>query len=479
MSTVVTRVPPSPTGSPHVGTIKFALINYLFTKKNNGKIILRWEDTDKARSKKEFEQEMFEAMSWINLKFDEVYHQSERALIYKKYIEKLIAEGFAYLSEERITPTLPDPDSDSEFPESGEAEPATLEMQRVVRFKNPNKVVTFADLIRGEISVDTTELGDFVLARSIEEPLYHVAVVIDDFEMGITHIIRGEDGIYNTPRQILIQEAIGAPRPIYAHLPFILGKDKSKLSKRNGSIPVLEYKKRGILPEALINYLAFLGWNPGNDREIYTLDELIDIFDLNLIQRSGGIFDEEKLIWFNREHIKKLSDTDLKKHMLAFMPQKLQSLPQWSEERFLKLIPDLRERISVFSDLTKLGEEAELDYFFMRPEYDGQKLIPRQASKRGIDKSGDSAHAAMHRLSHVLSLLKQQDEKVFDKEAVKTLIWDYASKEGRSEVLWPLRYALSGKDRSPDPFTLCEILGKEESLERIRLAIEKTKNMHI
>jgi len=468
MTTIITRFPPSPTGLMHVGTVKTALMNYLFAKKHNGKIILRWEDTDKARSKKEFEQEMFAGLEWLGFKFDEIYHQSERSLIYKKYIEKMINDGTAYLSEESKTAML------SEFGENEEDITTNDESLRVVRFKNPNKVVTFTDLVRGEISVDTTELGDFVIARSIEEPLYHLAVVIDDSLMAVTHIIRGEDGIYNTPRQILIQEAIGAGRPVYSHFPFILGQDKSKLSKRNGSMPISEYKKMGILPEALINYLALLGWNPGNEQEVFTLKELIEIFDLNLIQKSGGIFDQEKLIWFNREHIKKLSDADLKKYILPFIPAKIFSLPQWNEERFSRLLPDLKERISVFSDIAKLAEEGELDYFFNIPQYEDSKLFPKNTK----DKGSEGARLLMHRLSHVLSILKQQDEKVFDKGTIKNLLWDYATKEGRSEVLWPLRYALSGRDKSPDPFTLSEILGKAETLERIRNAVDKTKAMH-
>ncbi|MDO8492919.1 MAG: glutamate--tRNA ligase [bacterium] len=472
MTTVITRFPPSPTGAMHVGTAKTALMNYLFAKKSSGKIILRWEDTDHARSKKEYEREMFEGLEWLGFIFDEIYHQSERALIYKKYVGKMIADGNAYLSEESQTATL------SEFAENDESDTLSDSPQKVVRFKNPNKIVTFTDLVRGEISVDTTELGDFVIARSIEEPLYHLAVVIDDFEMGITHVIRGEDGIYNTPRQILIQEAIGAPRPVYAHFPFILGKDKSKLSKRNGSVPVSKYREQGILPAALINYLALLGWNPGTDQEIFTLKELTDCFDLSLIQKSGGIFDEEKLIWFNREHIKRLSLPDFKKYLFPYLPQSVLSMPQWSEERFSRFLPELRERISVLTDIGKLVTEGELDYIFSEPKYEGLKLLPKESSAKsthGKKEALITARTIDHHLSHILSLLEKQDEKIFDKKIIKDLIWDYADKEGRGAVLWPLRFALSGRDKSPDPFVLCEILGKEESLKRIRYGIELIK----
>lgn len=459
MTTIITRFPPSPTGLMHVGTAKTALTNYLFAKKHGGKVILRWEDTDKARSRKEFEQEIFEGLDWLGLKFDEVYHQSERSLIYRKYIEKMIADGTAYLSEETKT-SLAD-----EFGENDEA--AALDgAKRVVRFKNPNKVITYTDVIRGEISVDTTELGDFVIARSIEEPLYHLAVVIDDFEMKITHIIRGEDGIYNTPRQILIQEAIGAPRPVYCHFPFILGTDKSKLSKRNGSIPVSEYKKQGFLPEALLNYLALLGWNPGTSQEVFSLQELCEAFDLNQIQKGGGIFDHEKLLWFNREHMKRLSDADFKKYATSFLPAEFIKMPQWSDEQFNKLLPELRERIAVFSEVTTLAESGELNFAFIEPSYEAANLMP--ATKKGEEVT--PAIIISH-LQHIKATLEALDDTAFTKDNLKNLLWDYATEKGRSAVLWPMRYCLSGRDKSPDPFTLSQILGKSLTIERINKAI--------
>jgi len=211
-SQIVTRIAPSPTGVLHVGTARTALFNYLYAKQNNGKFIVRIEDTDKERSTKEFEKDILDSLEWLGLDHDEFYRQSERGEIYRKYIEKLTEEGKAYISKE-------------EAKEEGQR-------SEVIRFKNPNKEIIFEDLVRGEISFDTTELGDFIIAKSVDEPLYHLAVVVDDHEMGVTHIFRGEDGISNTPRQILIQDAIGAQRPKYAHLPLILGPDKSKLSKR-------------------------------------------------------------------------------------------------------------------------------------------------------------------------------------------------------------------------------------------------------
>ena len=272
---IITRFPPSPTGNFHVGSARTALFNFLFARKNNGKFILRIEDTDKARSKKEFEDDIFESLEWLGLKYDEFYRQSDRGKIYRTYIEKILDDGSIYEDEDKI-----------------------------IRFKNPNKKVKFNDLVRGEIEFDTTELKDFIIAKSVDEPLYHLAVVIDDFESNITHVIRGEDHISNTPRQILIQETISAPRPIYAHLPLILAPDRSKLSKRKHgeSVSLDYYRNKGYSPEAMINYLALLGWNPGTEQEIFTLPELINVFDFSRVHKGGAIFDEKKLAWMNRKH---------------------------------------------------------------------------------------------------------------------------------------------------------------------------------
>ena len=272
---VIVRMAPSPTGKFHVGSARTALYNFLFARKNDGKFILRIEDTDKERSKKEFENDILEGLEWLGLKYDELYRQSERGEVYKSYVEKMLSQDLVYESDDKV-----------------------------IRFRNPNKKIKFNDLIRGEIEFDTTELNDFVIAKSVDEPLYHLAVVIDDFESGITHVIRGEDHISNTPRQILIQDAIGAPRPLYAHLPLILAQDRSKLSKRKHgeSVSLDYYREKGYSPAAVINYLALLGWNPGTEQEIFTLEELIKVFDLSRVHKGGAIFDEKKLAWVSRKH---------------------------------------------------------------------------------------------------------------------------------------------------------------------------------
>lgn len=266
---------PSPTGPFHIGGVRTALYNFIYAKQHGGKFILRIEDTDKERSKPEYETDIIESLKWLGLNYDELYKQSDRGEIYKKYLEKLIKDDLAYEAEDKV-----------------------------IRFRNPGKDVTFNDLIRGDITFNTKELEDFVIAKSVDLPLYHLAVVIDDHESGITHIIRGEDHISNTPRQILIQEAIGASRPLYAHLPLILASDRSKLSKRKHgeSVSLDYYKKQGLLPEAILNYLALLGWNPGTDQEIFTLDELVKEFKLEKVHKGGAMFDEKKLAWVNRKH---------------------------------------------------------------------------------------------------------------------------------------------------------------------------------
>ncbi|HYF10354.1 MAG TPA: glutamate--tRNA ligase [Candidatus Paceibacterota bacterium] len=463
-SSTITRFPPSPTGPLHIGNVRTALFNYLFARKMGGEIILRFEDTDRKRSKREYEDHAYESLEWLGLTFDHIYRQSERTLIYRKYLEKMIEEGTAYVSKE----------ADLEFEDAGgEDQDEESERERrdeVIRLKNPNKKVVFEDLVRGEIEVDTTELGDFVIAKSLEEPLYHFAVVTDDFEMGITHVIRGEDGIYNTPRQILIQEAIGAPRPIYCHIPFVFGPDKKKFSKRHGAISVLDYRDEGILPEALLNYLALLGWNPGTPQEIFTPEELIAAFDLGKVQKAGAVFDPEKLRWINQEHIKRMDEATFKKHAYAVLASRIAANPHWNEQRFDKLVPELKNRITVFKDLDLMWEGGEFDYLFALPSYDAKLLVPTPKDGKPPTLKKVTKH-----LHFVSDLLEKLEEASFTKEGVKEALAAYAEKEGRGNVLWPLRVALSGRERSPDPYTLCDILGKTEVLRRLQEALTLLK----
>lgn len=430
------RIAPSPTGNLHIGTARAGLFNYLFAKKHGGTFIIRVEDTDKARSTKEFEQNMIDSFTWLGLTWDEFYRQSERTDIYKVYLQKLIADGFAYESQEEVK-------------EEGQR-------ASVIRFKNPNKAVTFTDMIRGEITFDTTELGDFVIAKSLEEPLYHLAVVVDDHEMKISHVIRGEDHISNTPRQILIQEAIGGALPLYAHIPLILSKDRKKLSKRDGATSLIDYRDKGYLIEALINFLAFLGWHPEGDKEILTMDELVQEFDIARVQKGGAIFDTEKLDWFNKEYIKKLSDESFVQIVHT------ESNLDITNPLLLNLI---KERITVFSDiaplLTPAGEFGSLVHDIELEDI--SKAIWKESTP---DQTKEN-------LLHVVSILESLSESDFNATSLKEKLWDYATQKGRGAVLWPIRYILSTQDRSPDPFTLMEILGKEKSLIRLHNGIQK------
>ena len=343
---VVTRFAPSPTGHFHVGGIRSALFNFLFAKQNGGIYILRSEDTDKERSKREYEDEFMELFDWLHLKPDQFFRQSDRLEIHQKYLQKMIDAGQAYVSKEIPT-------------KEGQRE-------EVIRFKNPNKKITFKDLVLGEITVDTTDLGDFVIARDMNEPLYHLAVVIDDFEMGVTHVIRGQEHAPNTARQILIQEAIGATRPIYAHLPLILNKEKAKLSKRDESVPpAIEYMKMGYLPEALLNFMALNGWNPGGEQEIFTLSELIEKFNILKVQKGGGIFNPEKLEWLNKEHIKLLPKEEIEKNILEWLPEGMKEK---------NLVPIILERISKWGDVKDMAQRGELDFFFKAPEFSQSSL---------------------------------------------------------------------------------------------------------
>ena len=383
---IVVRIPPSPTGYFHIGRARTALFNYLYAKKHRGEIVFRIEDTDKERSKKEYEEDIISSLAWLGITYDHgPFRQSERGEIYKKYIEKLLSEGKAYISKE--------------------TEGANKD---VIRFKNPNKIIIFSDLIHGDITFDTTELKDFVIARNVNDPLYHLTVVVDDFEMGITHIIRGDDGISNTPRQILIQEAIGAERPIYAHVPLILAPDKSKMSARHGATSLRDFRNQDYLPEAMVNFLGLLGFNPGGERELYTLKELVEVFDLNRVNKAGAVFNIEKLNWFNKEHIKLLSP----------------------EEQLNRVAKD-------FDTSTPVLEVEKIPW-----------------------KDSNAVEAKKHLLKIV--------DCLDDSEAIMS----YANLLGKGSVLWPLRYVLSGKEKSPDPFTLLKILGRDESEKRVRKAIE-------
>jgi glutamyl-tRNA synthetase len=335
------RIAPSPTGPLHLGTARTALFNFLFARKYQGSFILRMEDTDPERSKPEFEKDIMDSLKWLGIEWDEgpdvggdfgPYRQSQRKEIYKKYLEKLLAEEKAYYcfcTKEELEAERQYQLSIGQAPRySGKC--ANLKREEVekyqregkpsvIRFKSPIKKIEFEDLIRGKIEFDSSLIGDFVIAKNLYSPLYNFACVIDDFEMKISHVIRGEDHLSNTPKQILIQQALEFPTPKYAHLPLILGPDRSKLSKRHGVVSISEYKKEGFLPEALVNFIAFLGWHPGTERYIYSMAALIKDFSLEKIQKGGAIFNLRRLEFLNGFYIRQKSVEKLTELCLPYL----------------------------------------------------------------------------------------------------------------------------------------------------------------
>jgi len=441
---IITRFAPSPTGLLHLGGARTALFNYLFARRNNGKVILRIEDTDKERSKPEYQTDITENLKWLGIDFDKTYVQSQNIELHKKYLKNLLDSGRAYISKE--TPA-----------ETGDRE-------EVIRFRNPGRVVEFEDLIKGKISFDTSELKDFVIAKSVDEPLFHLAVVADDFEMGVSHVIRGEDHISNTPRQILIQEAIGAPRPRYAHIPLILAPDRSKLSKRKHgeSASVRFYRNEGYEPEAVVNYLALLGWNPGTNEEFFSLPELVKHFSLERVQKGGAVFDVDKLNWMNKEYLKRRFQEGLPPPQI--IPEEIARGK--TPAQLLVLWKTVFERANTLGEINRsLKSGGEFYYLNVaaRPEYNAKKLLWKNSGEK----------LTRLRLEHIRKIIEELAESEFNPAAIKEALWPYAEENGRGEVLWPLRFALSGKDRSPDPFTLAAILGKGETLNRVSAAAKK------
>jgi glutamyl-tRNA synthetase len=442
---VVTRIAPSPTGNLHIGTVRTALFSFLYARKHGGTFAVRIEDTDRERSKPEFEQNIMSGLEWLGIKHDEgaFVRQSERAPQHAEYVRKMIASGHAFVSDER---------GREGFKEGGR--------ESVIRFKNPNKIVTFKDEIRGLIEFDTTDLGDFVIAKAEDEPLYHLAVVADDFDMGVTHVIRGEDHISNTPRQILIQDAIGAPRPVYAHLPLILAPDRSKMSKRHGAISIDEYRSQGYAKEAILNYIGLLGFNPGDDRDILSLDDMIQAFSFDRVSKGGAIFDMKRFDWFNKQYINAMTD----EQVLGMLYDELPAAKDAGVD-VVVLASIIRERMERLTDVNDMVKRGELAYVVAAPTLTKEALLWKGKQ--------DSADAVRH-LEYVKDKLGAHAGR-WEAERLKKLVWDYATESGRGDVLWPLRMALSGLEKSPDPFVLATLLGKAETLSRIDAALALLK----
>lgn len=495
---VITRFAPSPTGFMHVGSVRTALYAWLWARKNNGTFILRIEDTDKEREVDGSISHIQESLKWLGLNWDfgpdapgpaGSYIQSERLDVYRRYAQILIDKGFAYAdpySEEELEALRQKAEEEKRpflYREHRKESTEAWDGSKPLRFKVPTlKRYVWADAVWGELSAGEEALDDFILIKSDGYPTYNFAHIVDDIEMKVTHVMRGQEFISSTPKFLSLYEALGVDIPVFATLPPIMAPDgKKKLSKRDGAKDLLEYKKEGYLADAFINFLALLGWNPGTDQEIFTREELIAAFDITKIQHSGAGLNEEKLNWINREHIKKLSADEQFEKVAEYMPEEAKKLPQYSEAMLRKIMSLVVERIEKWSDMSTLfsyrfvverngdlmcpvSYVGDFAYFFTEPQLTKDILYWKDDRDAEITKE---------RLSKVLELISNADESKFaDAETTKTLIWDYANTEGRGQVLWPTRVALSGREKSPDPFTLLSILGKEESISRIQKAIE-------
>lgn len=477
---VVTRYAPSPTGFQHVGGIRTALFAWLWARKNNGTFILRIEDTDKNREVEGAIQHTIDALTWLGIEWDYGPDkpkefgsclQSDRLDIYKKYALQLVEKGLAY----------PDPYTEAEVEQfRNEAQtnglpflfrnhrPNTTEKwdgTKPLRFKVPEvKRYTWHDVVRGELTAGEEALDDFILIKADGYPTYNFAHIVDDLEMGVTHVMRGEEFISSTPKFLSLYDALEIKYPVFVTLPPIMGPDgKKKLSKRDGAKDLLDYKKDGYLPSAMCNFLALIGWNPGGDRELFlSQSELLEAFTLEKIQRSGGAFNEEKLKWMNKEHIAVLSDEQKVAYVSESISPLFENASQFSHERVVRMSATVLERVHNKTEIQASAEAGEYSWAFESPEYDTQLLKW---------KNDATVADVLPRLQKISELLQTADFE--NQETIKNSVWPYAETAGKGEVLSPLRIALSGKERSPDPFTLAFILGKEETLARVQAACDK------
>ena len=474
------RIAPSPSGNLHIGTARTALFNYLFAKKNNGKYVLRIEDTDLDRSSQAYIQNIYDSLKALGLNWDEgpdvggpygPYQQSERFDIYPKYAQKLIDAGYAYecfCTQEEL---------DAEKQESiknkkphvysgrcrhlSEEEKAKLRAEGrkpSIRFHVPESGETkFTDMVKGDLKFDNSLIGDFVIMKSNGTPTYNFAVVIDDMEMKISHIIRGEDHISNTAKQILIYEALGAEIPQFGHLGMILAPDRSKLSKRHGATAVSEFVEKGYLTEALLNFVALLGWSPSDGHEIKSLDEIIADFRINEVSSSNSIFEYDKLNWMNGQYIKKMDIKKLANLARPFLS--MYDLSEMSEENYERMIEVTREPITILSDLVNdvkyfFGQDAEIEpdvQTKILDSEDGQKVL-RYVVDNELDKWDFEDSEKLHeQLANLRAYFKEQGIKP-------------------KETMWAIRAAVTGRTHGADMVAILQILGKERSVRRIKAA---------
>jgi glutamyl-tRNA synthetase len=476
---VVTRFAPSPTGFLHVGSIRTALYAYLWAKKHNGTFILRIEDTDKSREVPGSLEHLQESLKWLGINWDYgpdkpgIFGsciQSERLPIYKKYAESLIAKGLAYADpyteeelatfrEQAITEKRP-----FLYREHRPINPPAWDGTKPLRLKVPEiKRYTWNDAVRGELSAGEEMLDDLILIKSDGYPTYNFAHIIDDHEMGVTHIMRADEFISSQPKFLSIYDALGFTYPVFVTLPPIMRDDRTKkLGKRDGAKDILDYKADGYLPEAMVNFLALIGWNPGTDQEIFSVTELIEAFDISKIQRAGAAFNEEKLLWMNKQHLLRKTPEQLLEYVTEALPESVKALSQYSIERVEKLVPNLIERIQVATDIKVAAEVGEYDFAFTTPEYATELLLW---------KNDTDLTQVKPRLEEAKKILANSD--FTSAESIKAALWNYAETVGKGEIFWPLRVCLSGKKQSPDPFTIAFIIGQVETIKRIEKACDK------
>ena len=424
-SDIRVRFAPSPTGYLHIGGVRTALFNFLYARQQGGKFLLRIEDTDRLRSTPEFEQEILDSLRWLGLVWDEeIEHQSARLDRYRQVARELVDKGLAYEQEDAGKVAL--------------------------TFRIPKTKVTFRDLVHGDVTYDSSEFDDLVIMKSDGFPTFHLAVVVDDHDMGITHIVRGDDHLPNTPRHILLYQALGWKPPKYAHLPLIMGADGTPLSKRHGTVAVSAYRNDGYLPEALLNYLALLGWNPGNNREILKMPELIKLFGFKRVIKSNAQFNPEKLRWLNGQYVRMIDGEDYEKRITEFWKAK-QELPP--EGKWHKLITLYRPRIETFGQL--MDQAA---YCFNEPEY-------KDVSMMNEIKANPAAMGLLRQLFDVLERIGDFDDVPLLDQKTKQVAEAAGLKP--KDIIHPLRFVLTGGTASPGIFELMSLLGKEICLKRL------------
>lgn len=474
------RFAPSPTGYLHVGGLRTALYNYLFARKNNGKFILRIEDTDRNRYVEGAVENLINSLKWAGLDYDEgpdiggvygPYMQSQRLNIYKEYAFELIKNGYAYycfctpdrlqkLREEQEKLKLPQVKYDKHCLNltSEEIEKKLKDkLPFVIRINvKPNQKIIFNDIIRGQIEFDSNNIDDQILIKSDNYPTYHLANVVDDHLMKISHVIRGEEWLSSTPKHVILYNSFGWELPEFAHLPLLLNPDKSKLSKRQGDVAVEDYRDKGYLKEALINFVALLGWNAGDNREFYYLNELVEVFSLERVNKSGAVFDIIKLNSLNAEHLRRKSNAELLQMLKTELIKSDFADLSFSDERLLLIIEAMKERVSFVHEFI-----TNCKFFYKQPEEYELKSI----EKNWKPETPDHLRKFINHIAQINNPSKQDYENAVTKVAEELNL-------GKGKLIHPLRLAVSGQSTGPGMFDLLYILGKEEVIKRIEKAIE-------